>query len=54
MSRPEHPVAFEEPEKTLRDVLNKIVFTKEVWLFGVHGREFPDVSDTSAAGLLKR
>jgi AraC-like DNA-binding protein len=54
MSRPEQPVCFEEPEKTLRDVLNKIVFTKEVWLCGVYGREFPDASDTSAAGLLKR
>lgn len=54
MSRPEQPVCFEEPEKTLRDVLIKLVFMKEVWLYGVNGRALPDQTDTSIGNLRKR
>jgi len=51
---PENPVTFEEPETTLRQLLDRIVHGKEVWLCGIHGRAMPDAPDTSPAGLIKR
>ena len=54
MSVAENPLPFESPETTLRELLNRIVFSKEVWLSGIHGRQLPNPPDTSATGLLKR
>lgn len=52
--QPENPVAFEAPEKTLRDVLVRMVFTKEVWVSAVQGRPFTDNNDESMPRLRQR
>lgn len=52
--KPEQPVPFDVVEQTLRDVLRRIVFTKEVWVAAVLGRTLPAIEDNSAAGLLRR
>lgn len=54
LPRPEHPVAFESPEKTLREVLTRMIFTKEVWVAAIQGRPVPDNSDESIARLRQR
>lgn len=52
--KPERPVPFDVVEQTLRDVLRRLVFTKEVWVAAVLGRTLPPTEDNSAAGLLRR
>lgn len=54
LPQPEHPVAFEPPEKTLREVLIRMIFTKEVWVAAVQGRPLADGSDESIARLRQR
>ena len=54
LAKPEHPVPFDQVEQTLRDVLQRIVFTKEVWVAAVLGRKLPDQQDNSAVGLHQR
>src|SRR5215468_4309168 len=45
---------FEGPEPDLRTMLERIVFTKEVWTAAIGGREIPPRDDRSIAGLLAR
>ncbi len=52
--KPEQPVPFDGVEQTLRDVLARIVFTKEVWVAAVLGRQLPDTQDNRATALLQR
>jgi len=54
LAKPEHPVPFDGVEQTLRDVLTRIVFTKEVWVAAVLGRKLTEAQDHSAAALLRR
>lgn len=54
LARPENPLPFERPERTLRDLLTRIVFTKEVWVTAVNGRSFAEQTDESMPGLLRR
>ncbi|MBX3012722.1 MAG: helix-turn-helix transcriptional regulator [Caldilineaceae bacterium] len=54
LPQPEHPVTFEAPEKTLREVLTRMVFTKEVWVAAIQGRPLPDATDASIARLQQR
>ena len=52
--KPEQPVPFDGVEQTLRDVLARLVFTKEVWVAAVLGRQLPATQDNSVAALLPR
>jgi AraC-like DNA-binding protein len=54
LPKPEQPVPFDRVEQTLRDVLQRLVFTKEVWVAAVLGRKLPAQQDNSAAGLQQR
>ena len=54
LPKPEQPVPFEEAEQSLRDVFQRLIFTKEVWVAAVLGRQLPEQQDNSAAGLLQR
>lgn len=54
LAKAEQPVPFDQVEQTLRDVLQRLVFTKEVWVAAVLGRKLPDQQDNSAAGLRQR
>jgi len=54
LPQPEHPITFEAPEQTLRDVLVRMVFTKEVWVSAVQGRPFTDNNDESMPKLRQR
>jgi AraC family transcriptional regulator len=51
---PEHPLPFESTEGTLREALNRLVSTKEIWLASVRQQPEPQNSDKTVAGLLKR
>lgn len=52
---PQIPMPFESEEGTLREALNRLVFTKEIWLASVRGQPFPDApQDKSVAGMLAR
>ncbi len=46
--------SFEGPEPDLRTMLDRIVFTKEVWTAAIGGREFPTERDRSIAGQQAR
>jgi AraC-like DNA-binding protein len=54
VATPENPLPFESAEGTLREALNRLVATKEIWLASVHGQPFPQGQDKSVAGMLKR
>lgn len=51
---PQQPLSFEPVDDTLRAVLMRLVFGKEVWLCGIHGRACADYSNPSMAWLRKR
>jgi AraC family transcriptional regulator len=46
--------AFEGPEPDVRTMLDRLVFTKEVWTAAIGGREFPADRDRSIAGQRAR
>lgn len=53
--RPGHEVLhFDGPEPTVRLMLHKLVWTKEVWSAAIAGHGFPDGSDRTIAGLRER
>lgn len=53
--RPGHLVsAWEGEEPSVAAVLERTVFTKEVWLAAILGRDFPDDRSDSPAALLER
>ena len=54
LPRPEDPLPFEAGEETLRDLLDRLVFTKETWMAAIHGRPMPEHADRTIAGMLKR
>ncbi len=54
LAKPEQPIPFDRIEQTLRDVLQRLVFTKEVWVAAVLGRKLPEQQDNSAVGLRQR
>ncbi len=46
--------AFEGPEPDVRTMLDRVVFTKEVWTAAIAGREFPAERERSHAGMQAR
>lgn len=46
--------AFEGPEPDVRTILDRLVFTKEVWTAAIGGREMPAERDRSIAGQRAR
>jgi len=53
--RPGHEVlSFDGPEPTVRAMLDRLVWTKEVWTAAIGGRDLPDGSDRSIDGLRAR
>ncbi|HEX5041323.1 MAG TPA: AraC family transcriptional regulator [Candidatus Polarisedimenticolaceae bacterium] len=46
--------AFEGPEPDVRTMLDRLVFTKEVWTAAIGGRDFPADRDRSIAGQQAR
>ncbi|MCW5802608.1 MAG: helix-turn-helix transcriptional regulator [Deltaproteobacteria bacterium] len=53
--KPGHVIhAFEGPEPDVRTMLDRVVFTKEVWTAAIGGREFPGERDRSIAGQQAR
>lgn len=50
----DNPLLYTGEEKTLRDMLDRLVYTKEVWMASVHGRPMPEASDRSVDGMLAR
>jgi len=53
--REREPLAFESDEPTIRSMLDRLVFTREVWTAGIAGRPDPlPGRDTSIEGLRRR
>jgi len=53
--RPGHQVLhFDGPEPTVRTMLDRLVWTKEVWVAAMSGRDFPTASDRTLGGLKAR
>jgi AraC-like DNA-binding protein len=53
--RPGHIVFWGDgPEPTVRRMLDRLVWTKEVWTAAIGGRDVPDGKDVSIAGLQRR
>jgi len=46
--------SFAEDSPTIRSMLNRLVFTKEMWSAAISGREFVESDETSLAALRKR
>lgn len=51
---PVHPLAFDEPATTLRELLDGILYTQEIWLAAVESQPFERAQDTSLEGLTRR
>ncbi|MFT3890730.1 MAG: helix-turn-helix transcriptional regulator [Anaerolineales bacterium] len=49
-----NPLSYLGEEKTLREMLHRLVFTKEMWMDAVHGRKEKEGPDKSMTGMLKR
>lgn len=49
-----NPLSFLGDDKTLREMLHRLVSTKERWMDSVHGREENENPDKSVEGMLKR
>lgn len=45
---------FEGPEPDVRTMLERVIFTKEVWTAAIGGRDIPPRDERSIAGLQKR
>jgi AraC family transcriptional regulator len=45
---------FEKPEQSLAALLERLVFTKEVWVASITGADFPDRTLDDVAGLVER
>jgi AraC family transcriptional regulator len=54
LSAPQQPLSFEPPDDTLRVLLHRLVFGKEAWMSGIHGRALADPPVLSVAGLRAR
>jgi AraC family transcriptional regulator len=54
MDLAEEPILFLDNELTVRNILNRLVFTKEVWTAALKGAECPEPEDTSLSGLRGR
>jgi len=50
----DNPLLYHSDEKTLRELLDRLVFTKETWMASIHGRKEPANPDKSVKGMLKR
>jgi AraC family transcriptional regulator len=50
----DNPILYLGEEKTLRELLHRLVFTKERWMDSVHGRQEVENPDKSIAGMLHR
>jgi AraC family transcriptional regulator len=48
------PYAFSREERSIRSMLNRLVFTKEMWSAAITGRVFEESDDTSLAGMQAR
>jgi AraC-like DNA-binding protein len=46
--------AFREDAPTIRSMLNRLVFTKEMWTAAMDGRAFEEADDTSVDGMRAR
>jgi AraC family transcriptional regulator len=46
--------AFAEDAPTIRSMLNRLVFTKEMWTAAISGRAFTEAEDRSLAGMRER
>jgi AraC family transcriptional regulator len=49
-----NPLSFLSDKKTLREILHRLVFTKELWMDAVHGRPENKNPDKSVKGMLQR
>jgi AraC family transcriptional regulator len=49
-----NPLSVLGEEKTLREMLHRLVFTRERWMDSVHGRKENENPDKSIKGMLKR
>jgi AraC-like DNA-binding protein len=50
----DNPLLYRSSGKTMREMLDRLVFTKETWMASIHGRPMPDNLDKSIAGMLAR
>ena len=47
-------VVFESPEESLAQLLERLVFTKEVWVASITGADFPDRNKNDLGSLIER
>ena len=50
----DNPMLYLNGQKSLRDMLDRLVFTKEIWMASIHGRPMPEHTDRSIEGMLQR
>jgi len=51
---PRQVTVFEPPEQSIAQLLERLVFTKEVWVASITGADFPDRTNDDVAGLVER
>jgi AraC-like DNA-binding protein len=50
----DNEMLYQSDRKTLRELLDRLIFTKEVWMASIHGRPLPAQSDKSITGMQQR
>ena len=48
------PIPFEPWQKSLRDLLDRMIFGKEVWVAALEHQDLPEERDRSTAGMMRR
>ncbi|HVT13695.1 MAG TPA: helix-turn-helix domain-containing protein [Fimbriimonadaceae bacterium] len=54
LATPSRPISFEPWQRSLRDLLDRIVFGKEVWVAALEHQGLPEERDKSVDGMLRR
>src|SRR5579862_3360155 len=54
LAAPSHAIAFEPWQKSLRDLLDRIIFGKEVWVAALEHQDLPEESDRTVDGMMRR
>ncbi|HTQ09716.1 MAG TPA: AraC family transcriptional regulator [Fimbriimonadaceae bacterium] len=54
LAAPSRAMPFEPWQKSLRDLLDRMIFGKEVWVAALEHRDLPEERDRTVAGMIRR
>lgn len=54
LAAPSRPIPFEPWQRSLRDLLDRMIFGKEVWVAALEHQDLPEERDLSLQGMMRR